>query len=75
MEQAARRLDICPQSVRKLIGQKVISAKQIIPFAPWMIPGDELDKKTVKDAAARIRNRLDRRNQYPQCENQIKLFQ
>lgn len=75
MEQAAKRLGICPQSVRKLIGQKLIDAKQIVPFAPWMIPGDELEKQTVKGAAERIRNKLDRRNQYSRCENQLALFQ
>lgn len=74
LEQAAEKLGVCAQSVRKLIGQKFISAQQVVPYAPWAIPVQELEKDEVKMAARGIRAGANRRNQYSRCSNQTTLF-
>jgi len=68
-------LGVCAQSVRNLIKQEVIKAEQVVPFAPWAIPAEELEKEEVKFAVERIKRGANRRNQYSQCENQQQLFQ
>ena len=37
MQQAAETLGISDASVRQLIEQKTLPAKQVVKFAPWMI--------------------------------------
>lgn len=75
LDQAAQELGVCAQSVRNLIKQEVIKAEQVVPFAPWAIPAEELEKDEVKFAVERIKRGANRRNQYSQCENQQQLFQ
>ena len=74
LEQAAEKLGVCAQSVRKLISQKLITAQQVVPYAPWAIPVQELEKDEVKIAARGIRMGSNRRNQYSRCPNQKTLF-
>jgi hypothetical protein len=37
MQQAAAALGVSEMVVRRLIAQKILPAKQIVKFAPWMI--------------------------------------
>ena len=75
LEQAAASLGICPQSVRVLVQQQLISARQVVPYAPWSIHVLELDKKQVRDAVDRIKKGDNRRNPGPQNQTQGNLFQ
>jgi DNA invertase Pin-like site-specific DNA recombinase len=75
LEQAAERLGVCAWSVKKLISSKLIKAEQVVPYAPWAIPAQELNHDEVKIAIKRIREGQNRRDQYSRCEGQIGLFQ
>jgi hypothetical protein len=75
LEQAAKRLGICAQCVKILIDRKVIEAEQVVPYAPWTIQKQALEKEEVKIAVRGIKEGVNRRNQYSRCENQINLFQ
>ena len=75
LAQAAERLGICAQSVKILIDRKVIEATQVVPYAPWTIQKQELEKDEVKMAVKGIKEGINRRNQCSRCENQIELFQ
>lgn len=57
LEQAAKRLSLSPPSVRRLIERKVISATQLVEYAPWLIPAAQLSTASVKRAATAIRER------------------
>lgn len=50
LQQAARRLEICDQSVRNLIREGIIVARQVISHAPWCIE--------VEESARQVYNRL-----------------
>lgn len=75
LEEAALRLGVCAQSVRKLIKKGIIKAEQVVSCAPWSIAEAEVTKDEVKMAVKRIKQRVNRRNQYSRCEGQLKLFQ
>ncbi len=53
--QAAEQLQISPDAVLGLIKAGVIAAKQIVRYAPWMIPRTELEKASVRTAVASIK--------------------
>ncbi len=53
-EEAARRLEIGVESVRRLIDQGTLPATQLMPFAPWQIPVAALETEAVRAAAQRI---------------------
>ena len=72
---AAERLEICPQSVKKLIERRVISAKQVVPCAPWSIPIGELEREDVKNAVKQIKNGSNRTKKPSRCKAQMKMFQ
>ena len=48
MHQAAEALNVSDMVVRKLIAQKLLPAKQIVKFAPWMIERAHLDLPAVR---------------------------
>ena len=48
MQEAAQRLGICSMSVRRLIERGILSAQQVIPYAPWIISAEELNTPTVQ---------------------------
>jgi len=73
LEQAAQRLDLSPPSVRKMIELKILTGHQIVECAPWQIPITELDRKEVRDAAIKLRNRT-RLSQSENDKNQQCLF-
>lgn len=74
LEQAAEKLGVCAQSIRKLITQKLITAQQVVRYAPRAIPIQELEKEEVKIAARDIRTGANRRDQYSRCPNQATFF-
>jgi DNA invertase Pin-like site-specific DNA recombinase len=73
LEQAARRLDLSPPSVRKMIQLKILKGHQIVECAPWQIPVTELDREEVRHAAINLRNRV-RVSRSGNHENQQCLF-
>lgn len=75
LQQAARRLGICDQSVRNLIREGVVAAQQIITGAPWRIDSEELDKETVLQAAAAIAHKRPPRWRVSSRKNQLSIFQ
>jgi len=71
---AAEQLGVCAQSVKGLIAQQVINARQVVSCAPWMIRKEELEKENVKVAVSQIQKGANRRKHNKQCENQQRLF-
>jgi len=57
LDQAAAELAISPPSVRKLIERKIITATQLVPCAPWLIPAAQLSASAVKRSAKALRER------------------
>lgn len=57
LEQAAAQLGICENSVRKLIEDDIIPAKQIVACAPWQIPAEAVTSNKVIKAAADLKKR------------------
>jgi len=55
LRQAAEQLQISPDAMLRLIKAGVIAAKQIVRYAPWMIPRAELEKTSVHAAVASIK--------------------
>ncbi len=74
LDQAAQKLEISTQSVRKLIKQKIISASQIILGAPWSIPKEDTEKEEVKRAVERIKKGTNRKKNCSRCDGQIEIF-
>lgn len=75
LQKAAEHLGICSQSVRGLIREKIIDARQTVSCAPWIIRREEIEKEAVKTAVNGIKNGSNRRNQFSRCDNQLKMFQ
>lgn len=65
LEQAARRLNLSPPSVRKMIQEKILPGVQILECAPWQIPAEALDWEEVRRATENLRNRV----RVPRSEN------
>lgn len=57
MLQAAQRLGVSTTLVRRLIGDKILSATQIVPGAPWEIDSQAVVSPVVIQAAAAAKNR------------------
>jgi hypothetical protein len=57
LEQTALRLHISESSVRKLIDEKILPAKQVVFGAPWQIALESLALPAVSKATAQIKNR------------------
>jgi DNA invertase Pin-like site-specific DNA recombinase len=74
MREAADRLNVSAHSVRGLIEQKLISAHQVVPYAPWSIPVDELKKKEVREAVDQIKRGTNRRKRFAQSQSQPNLL-
>lgn len=75
LKSASEKLGVCAQSVKSLINRRVIDAHQVVSCAPWIIRKEELEKKEVKAAVSRIKNRLNRWSQYSRCSKQMEIFQ
>ena len=55
MQQAADALQVSSMVVRRLIAQKVLPAKQIVKFAPWVIDRSHLELPAVRKAIRIVR--------------------
>jgi hypothetical protein len=75
LQQAARRLGICDESVRNLIRDGIVAARQVVKGAPWCIECEELNKETVQQAAAAIVQKRPARWRISCRKNQKELFQ
>lgn len=54
---AAKELGINIMTVKKLIQQKIITAEQVVSYAPWMIAKSELTKPAIRRLAEKIKRR------------------
>jgi hypothetical protein len=72
MLQAAQRLGVSTTLVRRLIGDKILPATQIVPGAPWEIDSQAVVSPVVIQAAAAAKNR-DSRQQSPISEGTLVL--
>jgi DNA invertase Pin-like site-specific DNA recombinase len=54
MQQAADALRVSDMVIRRLVAQKVLPAKQIVKFAPWMIERAHLDIPAVRKAVRMV---------------------
>jgi len=57
LEEAATQLGISENSVRKLIKDEILAAKQIVPCAPWQIHSGALTSTKVLNAAMDFKKR------------------
>ena len=58
LQEAAHHLGVSPTSVRRLIRNNQIPARQVVPCAPWEIARDALDSETVREAIRQINGRV-----------------
>jgi DNA invertase Pin-like site-specific DNA recombinase len=65
LAEAAERLNLSPPSVRKMIDEKILPARQVLECAPWQIPVEALDSEVVQKVATNLRNRV----RIPRSEN------
>lgn len=65
LDEAATALSISPSTVRRLIKDGQLAAKQLCKGAPWIIRADDLRQNDVKRAATA------RRLRRPQCSNPL----
>jgi len=72
MQQAAAALGVSEMVVRRLIAQKILPAKQIVKFAPWMIERSHLDLPSVRKEIRR--DHEGRRTGWAISEKQKGLF-
>lgn len=75
LQDAAKELNICSQTVKNLIKQNIIRAEQICPFAPWAIEKKELEREEVRKAAQEVRKNKSHPKKRPWCEKQLSLIQ
>jgi len=73
VDETARRLGICGGSVRRLIREGVIPAKQLMPCAPWQIPLSSLESDAVKIGVQRVTERRPHNFTVLQEEKNLKL--
>jgi len=55
LQHAADQLEVSADAVRRLIKSGLIKAKQIVRYAPWLIPRAELEKPAVAAAVTAIK--------------------
>ena len=54
LEQAAAALDVSPTVVRKLLGRGILAGRQVVPYAPWIIRAQDLEKAEVQQYVRRV---------------------
>jgi hypothetical protein len=72
LQQAVDRLGVSELSIRRLIEQKVLPARQVVPCAPWEISLDALSSPAVQQAIDSARKR--KRPPTPRDEESDTLF-
>ena len=60
LKEAAKRLNLSPPSVRKMIDEKILPATQLLECAPWQIDVGALDDELVRKVATSLRDRWNR---------------
>jgi len=73
VDETARRLKICVGSVLRLIRDRILPAKQLMPSAPWQVPVAALDTEAVKIGVRAVIERRPRNLEVYQDERTLKL--
>ena len=68
LKEAAKRLNLSPPSVRKMIDEKILPATQLLECAPWQIDVGALDDELVRKVATSLRGRWNR-SRIPESKN------
>jgi DNA invertase Pin-like site-specific DNA recombinase len=55
LEEASESLGVSHKIVRRLIDSKVITATQVVPWAPWEIPAESIQSEQVRREVARVK--------------------
>ncbi|MBT4265674.1 MAG: hypothetical protein HOK67_14995 [Deltaproteobacteria bacterium] len=55
LNQAAKQLELNPNSVRQLIQKGIIKAEQLVKYAPFMIEASELEKEEVQSIVRNLK--------------------
>ncbi len=55
LEEASESLGVSHKIVRRLIDSKVITAKQVVPWAPWEIPAESIQSEQVLREVAAVK--------------------
>jgi hypothetical protein len=55
LKQAARQLGVSATVIKRLIGQGILPASQVVPAAPWIIQRTDLDLATVQGEVQAVR--------------------
>jgi hypothetical protein len=58
LQEAAHYLGVSPTTVRRLIENRHVAARQVVPCAPWEIARDVLDAESVREAIRQIQARV-----------------
>jgi hypothetical protein len=58
LQVAARRLNVSPSVVLRMIQEKILPARQVMVYAPWQIPVEALDSEEIRKRATHIQNRV-----------------
>lgn len=73
LEQAAKQLGVAPVTIRRLIGDNIVQANQVVANAPWEIPEACLSSERVLEEVRRIKSGR-RGPQASTDENQTSMF-
>ena len=73
LQEAARRLQVSESIVRRMIDEKILPARQVVPCAPWQIAMEALDSEAIRKEATPIKNRV-RIPQRQSIEGQQSMF-
>jgi hypothetical protein len=73
LKEAAQRLQLSEASVRQMILEKKLPATQVVEYAPWEIPVEELDSEEVQNKVCAIKTGATR-PQKQTVEKQETLF-
>jgi len=57
LNEAAKRLDVGPWVVRRLIKRGMVEATQVVRCAPWQLDPSEIDSERVREAARAVQAR------------------
>ena len=55
LEEASESLGVSHKIVRRLIDSKVITATQVVPWAPWEIPAESIQSEQVLREVAAVK--------------------
>ena len=73
LQEAARRLNVSQATVRRMIEEKILPARQVVLCAPWQIPMGALESEAIRQEATDIQNRV-RVPQSQSIEGQQSIF-